>query len=686
MKSASDNERRHTSPRRKFQFEMQIPVSRNGSNGVHPNYIKDALDQPAMSNSVLGDNSSRVMPHMTESATHSDQCSAQSNVLRGSRELDIDERARDVHPIVTPSHFTRASKRRCEETQPLSKDKRSCLAMGTEDGNDDADKWENQDRYSSKDGFKKNEVRVKRTSASTGKAIYDMKFHPMDRTTRPNMATTRRVVAKETEDGEINNGNDGDRQPSSNAANNTEYRRSHRSNRGKYSQNLQYSMTLSTKPLAKNIAFKSTIVTNKTKSITPGTGNLLESLIGVDFDNLCSMDRLLHNIQHGAPLDSISLPHSWTKVSDILVKEGFFTKAQYKAWDGVAALKRRYDALRCVVQGVHVNSETRDTRDQALYWAEGMDVLDHVGSRTIYQHRGVPQYMEGIEKFTQNILDQKKIEFFGSADKAPSTLVLGSESSWNSSIVAGPVALDKQITTGASLEDDSVPMKRMEQVNELDNTHLHSENSPVVVEEHNDKEAAIDICSRVTESLESPLAHDDLSLAPKIIASREHNELEAPPVTTSSALFHSPQTPTMKGKTKRRSKRSKWSSWIFTIHEDSSDSTPTTTQNHPGGILDPEDSKENTTVEDDNVEAAEDDEIDGISDSSIAASGQNSSGRRRMTTSRSEEIEGALHRPVSNLDPDLPLNELSRIETSQKGVQSTRSSRTSSTLTSMTEI
>ena len=568
-----------------------------------------------------------------------------------------------IDNVVTPSPSARASKRYAQEIQRPLKIKPSCAARNTKNDDDDVGHWGNRDNDSSEDGLEKNKGRMKRDITTTGKAIYDMDFNPMDRITRSKMAAAQRVLAKEIVDVEMSD-DDGNENSGSNALTNTEHRRSQRSNRGKHSRKLQYSTAAPMKRVAKNLASKIAVVRKKVNSSTPGSSCLLQSTIGEDFEELCSMDKILHNIQHGAPLDSVSLPHSWPKVGDMLINEGFFTRVQYKAWGGAASLMQRYDAVRCAVQGEHAESEEKDTEDQPLYWEEGMDVLDLVGHRTIYQHKGIPDYMKGVEKFSQRILDQTEVEFFRSVDEAASIFMVGSESSRDTSTVADSVVPNTQMTTSVSLESERAPTIQMELETESEFAPLHSEDaSVVVIEAHEDQEAAVEIHLSGTASPASPLAHDGLSPVPKSIAPVEHNELGARLMTTARAFIRSPQTPKMKGKINRRSKESEFSRRAFTIHEDSSYGTSRATGDFQGGILDPEDSKENAIDEDDNVEATELAGTDGASDSPIAASERNLSGYRANSENRDIKIVDTPPHPISDLDSDLPPNNLSQTKT-----------------------
>ena len=639
----------------------------------------------AVSSSTHVENSGKVMCLRTDSATRNGQRSAKPKVPRILKELDIDDGVRILHPRsqrclkidndVTLSPSMRVSSRRDEETQCPPKDKRSYAARNTEDDNDDVDQWENQDRDFSKDGFEKNEARMRRNSTIIGNAIYDMKFHPMDRTTRPNMAATRRVLAKETEGVEVSDDNERTRQSSKNAPNNTDFRRSQRSTRGQHSRKLQYSNAPSAKRVVKNPASESAVIRKKINLFKPGNGNLLMSSIGVDFDSLCSMDRILHNIQHGAPLDSISLPHSWAKVSDILMNEGFFTKDEYKAWGGAALLKQRYDVVRCVVQGEFVQSEKEDTKDQRLYWAEDMDVLDLVGSETMYKHEGIPEYMEGIERFTQNVLDQKMEEFLGSVDEATSSNMLGGESSLTRSTIADSAVPDARMATDVSLDGERAPTVQMERDTEFQGAPLRSEKSLVVEEEHKNQHGAWNTHLSATASPVSPVTHDGLSPVPRINTSGEHGELHAS-VTTTLESVRDPQIPKMRRKSMRRPKRPERPCEDFTIYEDSSGSTPFATEDLRGGVPDEEDSKENVKDEEDHPEATAVAETNGVSDSS--------SGRRDILSDQGGEIADAAPRHASETEPDLPSGNFSRAETFQQGVQRTRTPRTSSTQTSTT--
>ena len=482
------------------------------------------------------------------------------------------------------------------------------------------------------------------------------------------MAATVKVLAKEKEDVEVSDDNVRTRKTRSNVFKNTDNRRSQRGTRGKHSRNLQHLITPSTKRVETNQASRSAIVRKETESDDPDDDNLLKSLVGVNFDSLNSMDRILHNIQHGAPLDCISLPHSWVKVSNTLINEGFFTKDEYKSWGGTAALKRRYEAVRCVVQGEYADAEKTDLNQQPLYWLEDFDVLDLAGSKTIYEHRGIPGYMKGIEKFNQTLLDQKREEFTRSGNEASFSIVIDSKPSRISSLVAEAIAPDTQKMTGALLKDGNIQLKGMVRETGSEDISLHSEDSSVVVKEHGDQEAA-GVRSSAATSPAGPVDHDSPFSVPNISASMEHSAMEVCKINTTATFVHDSQTPKEKAESNRRSQKAKLPNEEITIHEDPPGSTPKASGDITGSIQHQEDSKENASDEEDNIETADHAESDGISDSPVAAFGQGASGQRILSSNRGD------------VDLDLPPNNVLRVGSSQPVVQSARVLRTSSTIT-----
>ncbi|MCJ1390917.1 hypothetical protein MMC18_003778 [Xylographa bjoerkii] len=704
----NDDEGREIPRRKMCQIQTQIPQISDGSNDLNHGSFDNASNQIAQVTSIFlaVENNGKRTPYETASRTRDGQRSGPPKVPRMLRELGIDNAVR------TPSPCTRGSKRCAKGSQPPPNVKRGCVirSLEDEDGDEGEDECKDGDHLD-EHGVKDDEARVKRSSTRNSAAIYDMKFHPMDRATRPHATATQRVLAKEIEIGETIDDDDKKAERTSGTASSSmETRRSVRSSRGKHRhpfnsshqlpRSLRYSKTPSTKPVAKNIASKTAVIKKKMNPSTPDDENLLKALIGVDFDGMCSMDRILHNIQHGAPIDSTPLPHSWAKVADVLIQEGFFTENQYKAWGGVTVLKRRYNGVRYAVQGKSAELEPKNKKDQKLYWAEGMDVLDLVGSRTIYIHKGIPEYMKGIEEFTQNDLDQKKKEFLESADEA--TIVVDSEPSRTSSPVTESIVSNTRTTTGVSLKGEVTPQIPNKPRSEIGDTPVHSEDFSLVEEEHLGQEAAADILLSATESTASIAAHNGPSPVSEFMPASEQNGLEARSIDATLAFVRSTQSPsvsmsdtsseqhvnttnidvTIQTSKKKRSKKSKSSNKGFAIHEDSSGFTPKVPEDSQLGLPNQEDPKENVVEEDDSVEAAELVETDSVSNSQIAASEGISSTHRLISPTRGAEIFDTPLRRARTLSPNLPLHNPLRTEISPLGAQSTRTPRTSSTLTS----
>ncbi|MCJ1402514.1 hypothetical protein MMC11_005734 [Xylographa trunciseda] len=510
-----------------------------------------------------------------------------------------------------------------------------------------------------------------------------------------------------------------------------ELRRSERVTRGQHRSRLnsrgqppcirRYTKASSTKGVVKNIASKPAVVKKKVNPIKPDD-NLLKAPLGVDFDGMCDMDKILHNVQHGAPLESTSLPYTWVIVSKLLVKEGFFTEDQYNAWGAVTALKRRYQGIRCVIQGEHAHLEPKDKTAQRLYWAEEMDVLDLVGSKTTYLHERIPQYMQGIEEFTQNVLDQKRKEFLESA-----VIELDLEPSRTNPTVAESVVPDTRGTTQNLLEVRVLPLTQQELGNEIEDTSqhsedlsmvegeylgkgdtpLHSEDLSMAEGEHSGQGAMADNLSSEITSKVSTATENGPSPAPKGIHSSEKSEREARSVDTMLAFIRKSQSPsvpntdasterqanatdrefdspasTKKVQRTRRFNNSKTSDKEFIIHEDPSGSTPDVPEDPQIGRLDHEDPKENMTEEEDNTGAAEFAETDVVFNSQTTALGRLSNSHRAISPNRGREILGTPSPPGNEHDPELPPYNPSRSEISLRTARRAKTPDTSSTFTS----
>lgn len=89
------------------------------------------------------------------------------------------------------------------------------------------------------------------------------------------------------------------------------------------------------------------------------------------------VDRRVYIVQKGAPSKGNTLPHTWPKVANLLVKEQYFTRQQFNTWGGIPALEERYETVRGHMMTLFgAAEEPMEEGDFALRYSEGFDVYD----------------------------------------------------------------------------------------------------------------------------------------------------------------------------------------------------------------------------------------------------------------------------------------------------------------------
>jgi len=244
-----------------------------------------------------------------------------------------------------------------------------------------------------------------RNAVEPKKVNYDVKYHPMDKTTRPNAPVTRRVKEEFGDDDE--KADDEDDAEADDEA--TPTKMALRGCRGKKAN---YDMTAH--PLNPLFQTKSSSRKSSSKAESPAVeDNLMafSDIVGDSWEELDPVDKRLHDLQEGAPDDSNALPLKWSEVASTLIEEGYFTKKQFNRGGGVPAMRERYEEIRQTVQDPCADLEPQDRDDRRLFYQEGFDVFDVEGLNTIYVNPNIPEYMRGIKKFTAKDIAKYEQEF-----------------------------------------------------------------------------------------------------------------------------------------------------------------------------------------------------------------------------------------------------------------------------------
>lgn len=123
---------------------------------------------------------------------------------------------------------------------------------------------------------------------------------------------------------------------------------------------------------------------NDEKAPKPGDlGNPFSKPVQQDWEAFEPFDRRIYVAQKGAPLTSNTLPLTWRKVANMLVKERYFTEEQFNTRRGIEALKERYEMVRvCMRDMFEAPEEPSDEEGFQVRYAEGFEVYDLQPSAT----------------------------------------------------------------------------------------------------------------------------------------------------------------------------------------------------------------------------------------------------------------------------------------------------------------
>jgi len=252
-----------------------------------------------------------------------------------------------------------------------------------------------------------------RSAIEPKKVNYDVKYHPMDKSTRPHAPATRKAREEYEE-------NDGDEEVAEQDAEGEEEAddedevdtTSQRTLRGRGGKKANYDMAAH--PL--NPLFQTKISSRKSSSKAESLATEDEPAepfadpVATSWELLDPLDQHLHEIQEGAPDNPKSLPFKWAEVVNILIEEGCFTRKQFDRFGRFSALRKRYEEIRQVAQGDYADMEPKDREDRRLYFREGFDVFDLDSTQT-YVNQNIPEYMHGIKVFTSRDLAKREKEF-----------------------------------------------------------------------------------------------------------------------------------------------------------------------------------------------------------------------------------------------------------------------------------
>ena len=128
--------------------------------------------------------------------------------------------------------------------------------------------------------------------------------------------------------------------------------------------------------------------------------HLLKRDLHTNWNSLDPLDKRLYTMQSGLP-DCAILPLSWRAVADKLVRQGWFTRPQFREWGNEGALRARYNRLREHIQGDAAAKEPKTRQGWKVKWAEDFDVFLLKPGEVYRETRNLPHIAKATE---QNML------------------------------------------------------------------------------------------------------------------------------------------------------------------------------------------------------------------------------------------------------------------------------------------
>ena len=229
-----------------------------------------------------------------------------------------------------------------------------------------------------------------------------MKYHPMDQAVRPNASTTLKHTA------------DWQESPSPRVRRRHSLRNTSRK-KSRYDARLDSNSSES----ASSVESSAESSDEASDATSDDEGNLLTKAFLPRWCLLEPLDRELYHMQWGLPICKI-LPNTWKQVMEQLIRNGRFTRQEYRAWGGETALRARYDSLRKHLQGDFADEEPRRREEWTFRKPESWKVPDKRRGEETEAAEELPR----VKKITPRGSDDFFIEFTKPASSTASADII----------------------------------------------------------------------------------------------------------------------------------------------------------------------------------------------------------------------------------------------------------------------
>ena len=240
--------------------------------------------------------------------------------------------------------------------------------------------------------------RVTRNSVDTGAEDFSDKSQPLDPAQRPNVQTILAGFIRREEDneGRVHESEDPD-----NTISNDRIERRAKDEDDDVSTTDGYP-SITIRPPQLNSDIKKHASTRSTASAkarrTPGrrVTNVARDLtnpflaaVSSDWNLMSDLDRRVYSLQCGVPMGGNAIPHKWSEIVQILLREDYFTHKQFLKWSSEKELQNRYEQTRFAVQGKCADREPKYQRAWQKFRGEDVDICNHEGSQTSGVHQEI---------------------------------------------------------------------------------------------------------------------------------------------------------------------------------------------------------------------------------------------------------------------------------------------------------